>query len=315
VETKAHHVTIGAFILIGVAAAFAFVIWIAKAQIERDTHFYDIFFTESVSGLSTASTVLYKGVNVGNIRNIRIDPEDPSRVRVRVELLASTPIREDAIAQLAFQGITGVSNIEITGGSANALPLMAKPGQEYPVIPSRPSVLQELLGGAPDLVNQLGVFVAELQKVVSPQNQKNFNDIMQNLSEITGGMAFRAENINRIIDNMDVAMQRFVTLSDTLDKLGTRTNALLDGDLPKTLATIREAGSSIHDLSAQLNTIVSSQKGAVTDFTSSTLPELGRFVEDARRLTKTLNQIASRVEENPSQFIFSRPLPEYRPRN
>lgn len=312
-ETKAHHVTIGAFILASVALAFGFIIWLAGAEINRDTRLFDIYFEESVSGLSTASSVLYKGVAVGSIRTIQLDPEDPARVRVTIEVLDSTPIREDAVATLAFQGITGVSNIEIEGGSADALPLMAKPGQEHAVIPSKPSVLQEILGGAPDLVNEIGVFVADLRKIVSPENRQAFNEIMLNLNEITGGMAFRAENINRIIENMDVAMQKLVTVTDTLNEAGTRTSALLEGDVPQMLASITATSQSIEALTGTLQEMVDGQKGTVTDFTSRTLPEMGRLVEDARRLTTVLNRIANKLEDNPSGFIFSAPPPEYQP--
>jgi phospholipid/cholesterol/gamma-HCH transport system substrate-binding protein len=313
VETKAHHVTIGAFILASVALAFGFIIWLAEAEINRDTRLFDIYFEESVSGLSTASSVLYKGVAVGSIRTIQLDPEDPARVRVTIEVLDSTPIRENAVATLAFQGITGVSNIEIEGGSADALPLMAKPGQEHAVIPSKPSVLQEILGGAPDMVNEIGVFVADLQKIVSPENRQAFSEIMLNLNEITGGMAFRAENINRIIENMDVAMQKLVTVTETLNEAGARTNALLDSDVPKMVASITATSQSLETLTGTLQQVVDSQKGPVTDFTSQTLPEMGRLVEDARRLTTVLNRIANKLEDNPSGFIFSAPPPEYQP--
>lgn len=312
-ETKAHHVIIGAFILASLALAFGFVIWLAKAEIDQDTRLFDIYFEESVGGLSNASEVLYKGVDVGGIRRIELDPTDPSRVRVTIEVLDSTPIREDAVATLAFQGITGVSNIEIEGGSSDALPLMAKPGQEHPVIQSKPSVLQQILGGAPDLVNEIGLFVADLQKVVSPENRKAFNEIMLNLNEITGGMAFRAENINRIIENMDVAMQKLVTVTDTLDKAGTRANALLQSDLPEMMSSLTATSKSIEQLSSSLQTVVDQEKGPVSDFTSNTLPEVSRLVEDARRLTAVLNRIAIKLEENPSGFIFSGQPPEYQP--
>ena len=312
-ETKAHHVTIGAFILVSVFAAFGFVIWLAKAQIDTGTRLFDIYFNESVGGLSTASAVLYKGVSVGNIRRIELDPNDPSRVRVTIEIIDTAPIREDAVATLAFQGITGVMNIEIEGGSANALPLMAEPGQEYPVIRSKPSVLQELLGGAPDLLNEIGVLIADLQKVVSPENRESLTSILDNFNEITGGMAFRAENINRIIDNMDVAMAKLVTVTDTLDDAGNQANKILKSDLPDMLSSIRSTSQSVEQLSNSLKEVIDTDSGSVNDFANTTLPEIGRLVEDTRRLATVLNRVAVKLEENPSGFIFNTPPAEYNP--
>lgn len=312
-ETKAHHVTIGAFILASVALAFGFVIWLAKSEVNENTRLYDIYFTESVGGLTTASSVLYKGVSVGDIKHIQLDPQDPSKVRVTVEIIQSAPIREDAVATLAFQGITGVMNIEIEGGSAGAPPLEAKPGQEYPVIKSKPSVLQEILGGAPDLINEIGIFIADLQKVVSPENREALKDILKNFDEITGGMAFRAENINRIIDNMDTAMSKLVTVTNTLGEAGDQANQILKSDLPDMLASIKSTSQSIEDLSNSLHKVVKTDSGSINDFATNTLPEIGRLVEDSRRLAAVLNRVATKLEDNPSGFIFSSPPAEYHP--
>ena len=110
-ETKASHLLIGGFVLIVVAGVFAFVTWLAKLEIDREFSRYLIVFEGSVTGLSRSSDVLYNGIPVGSVAAIEIDPADPSRVRVTVEVAGATPIRADSIATLELKGITGVSQV------------------------------------------------------------------------------------------------------------------------------------------------------------------------------------------------------------
>ena len=126
-----------------------FVAWLAKVDIDREFNAYHIFFEGSVTGLSSASNVLYRGIPVGTVNEVIIDPDDSSRVRVTVEVASNTPIREDSVATLELQGITGASLIQITGGSADSPELVAKSDQTLPVIRSKPSSFQQLFAGAP----------------------------------------------------------------------------------------------------------------------------------------------------------------------
>lgn len=135
-ETRANHLFIGAFVLVVVVGMLGFVAWLAKVDIDREFNAYHIFFEGSVTGLSSASNVLYRGIPVGTVNEVIIDPDDSSRVRVTVEVAANTPIREDSVATLELQGITGVTLIQITGGSADSPQLAAKGDQRLPVIRS-----------------------------------------------------------------------------------------------------------------------------------------------------------------------------------
>jgi len=74
------------------------------------------YFTGDVTGLGVGSAVRYRGVPVGTVRDIRLDPTNVEQVQVLMDVSADAPIKEDTIAQLALQGITGVAFIQLTGG-------------------------------------------------------------------------------------------------------------------------------------------------------------------------------------------------------
>ena len=106
-ETRANYVLVGSFVLVMVVSLLVFVVWFGKVQFEAEAKRFEIVFTGSVTGLSAGSPVRYSGVRVGEVRSIRLDEEDPGKVDVIIEVAADTPIREDTVARLEIQGLTG----------------------------------------------------------------------------------------------------------------------------------------------------------------------------------------------------------------
>ncbi len=116
-ETRAHHVLIGLFTVIVVAGALLFGLWLAKSNVDSEFKYYEVVFNEAVSGLSRGSSVEYSGIKVGDVVNLRLDPNDPRRVLARVRLSGETPVKQDTQAKLALTGITGTSIIQLSGGT------------------------------------------------------------------------------------------------------------------------------------------------------------------------------------------------------
>ncbi|MFT7027154.1 MAG: phospholipid/cholesterol/gamma-HCH transport system substrate-binding protein, partial [Paracoccaceae bacterium] len=121
-ETRANHVLIGLFTLVGLIGGMLLFLWFAKAEADRAYAYYDVRF-ESVSGLREAGDVRYNGLPVGQVTGLFLDAEDPSTVRVRLEVNANAPVVEGTVATLQMQGVTGVGYVALSGGAPGAAPL------------------------------------------------------------------------------------------------------------------------------------------------------------------------------------------------
>src|SRR3546814_20281963 len=99
-ETRAHHVLIGLFTVIVVVGALLFGLWLAKSSVDSEFKDYEVVFNEAVSGLSRGSAVEYSGIKVGDVVNLRLDPNDPRRVLARVRLSAETPVKRSAVRRV-----------------------------------------------------------------------------------------------------------------------------------------------------------------------------------------------------------------------
>ena len=169
-ETKASHLVIGTFVLFVVAGIFGFVIWLAKLQIDREFSEYFVYFDGAVSGLSDGADVLFDGIPVGCVQDIRINPDNNGRVRIHVEIDANTPVREDSIAVLQFKGITGVSQLLIESGTQESP--MVKPTRERPIpeIASKPSQFEQIFEGAPEVVASLLELITRANYLLNREN-------------------------------------------------------------------------------------------------------------------------------------------------
>jgi phospholipid/cholesterol/gamma-HCH transport system substrate-binding protein len=116
-EVRASYLIVGAVVLTLLAGLAAFSVWLVRADINRDVARYEIAFAGSVSGLQEGGQVLYRGIPVGSVAEIRIDPDNVETILVGVEIERDTPIKEDTIATLEFQGLTGIAYVQLRGGT------------------------------------------------------------------------------------------------------------------------------------------------------------------------------------------------------
>ncbi len=167
-ETDQHYFFEGLFIIgFSVAAAF-FAVWLGSTG-RHDDVLYRIHFHDSVSGLAVGDPVKYRGVDVGTVKTMIIDPDNSRLVLVDVRLRKETPVKTDTRASLALKGITGVVSIELNGGDPAAQTLLAvTPQDKIPEIPSEKTGLKAMLDELPKLV---GKFSAMAEKFSAIEDQ------------------------------------------------------------------------------------------------------------------------------------------------
>lgn len=198
-ETKAGYTVVGAFVLAFLAGFVVVVVWLADVDFDSETQRYHILFDGAVTGLKTGNPVRYRGIPVGVVTDMEINPDNVEQVRVTIEVPVSTPIKEDAVASLEFQGLTGVAFVQIAGGSNEAPSLTAAPGQELPVIASTPSQLEELFEQAPELLSRFIALVDRANSILSDENRATINSTLQNIDGITGALAESSGDLRRIL--------------------------------------------------------------------------------------------------------------------
>ena len=155
-ETRAHYVAVGAFVLAVIFLAFVAVLWLGRAEFAQEAKRYYIYFRGSVAGLSKGSQVQYNGIPVGRVIDIRVDPHNLEQIQVTVEVDTSiVNIKSDAQAFLEANILNGIATVQIRGGTREASELVPRPGHKYAVITAGRSELEEVKASLPELVADL----------------------------------------------------------------------------------------------------------------------------------------------------------------
>lgn len=311
-ETRAHHLLIGGFVVILTGLLFAFLIWLAKVDIDREYVEYDIYFEESVAGLLKSSNVQYNGIPVGKVLSISIAPDDPSKVLVHIRIDSDVPILVDSVAVLSMQGLTGVLIVQIEGGSPDSAYLLPGDEDERAVIASRVSPIQELFVGGPDLINEAIITVGRLNKLLGDENLANIASVLENADTLSSALAAQSGNFERIFSDLQFALVDLRRAAVAAERVASKTNELLADDVKVAMGGLRDLLTTANSLAENLDSVVGDNRAAVTAFASGTLPEISRLVVDMRRLAIAVSQLAEKLEANPSELIFGTPRPEYK---
>jgi phospholipid/cholesterol/gamma-HCH transport system substrate-binding protein len=313
-ETRASYILVGAFVIALFGAAFAFVIFLARVQLERATDTYVVNFTGSVTGLEVGGAVRYRGVPVGSVASIRMNPDDISKIRVMLDIEQGTPIKEDTVASLGLQGITGVAFVTLSGGTQSSPPLKKMEGREYPEIRSTPSSLEKVLEGLPTLLERASDITERLSLIFDERNREAFAETLENLRKLTAVFADRSDGIGRIVGEATDTAAAMRRTADSVDQLAAKLNSRIEplGDdasktlteAQKTLAELRKATQSFSGVAEKLDRVVDENRRPLHDFSANGLYELSQFVTEARVLVTNLNQLAQQIQRDPARFFF-----------
>jgi len=246
--SRINYTIVGLFVVLFSIALLGFGFWLAKYGFEQKYDYYYLYFSEPVDGLTLDSTVKLKGVDVGKVSDIRVMPDDVEHIRVLIRLRQGTPIVRGMYAVLKLQGITGLSYVEIEGGKRGGK-LLITSEEEIAVIPTRPSLMHQLVSKAPALVDKLDKAIDGLQKLVAQENRQYVREILANSAEATRKASDVEERIIALAGEFNTTLRRFNAKADTIANQVERITKVLNKELPPVLRKIGDAGENIAEVS------------------------------------------------------------------
>ena len=278
-ETKANYVAVGGFVLACVIGLVVTVLWLAGTQYSQEYDYYQTFFTGSVTGLGKGTVTRYNGIDVGRVKDLQFDPNNPQRVIVTLQVQPGLNIREDSVASIDSQGLTGGAFVEISGGTAKAPILTAKEGQQYPIIRTKQSGLAQLEQSAPEVVAKLNVAASRINDLLNDNNRRAIAHILASLDETTATVARRSADIDATIKNANVATANLATASRNLQPT-----------LDHVDQTVNKFGKVATDADAFIN--------------GDGLAQLSDLIGEMRRLVGNLDKFSEQLNRNPTSLLF-----------
>lgn len=317
-EPKVNYILVGTFVAILGAAVLIGVLWMGKMDYRGAYDRYEAYMRESVAGLSVDSTVRYRGVDVGRVKSIALNPNNPEEVLLSLDIVRGTPIKTDTIAVLETQGLTGLATINLKGGSRDAPSLQAQEGQAYPVIKTGPSLFSRLDDAVSRLLSEesLAQLLVDLDaaakgaaKVLDDDNRTMLKRTIKDLSDVAQTIAAHKPQIEQSLNGSARSADNLVKMSASLNA---EVPTLLDG-IKKSVAALGTAADELARTSKTVGALVNETRPELQEFTQRTLPEVGLLVTELRQLTGTLSRVARDLEREPNSLVFGRKAPSRGP--
>lgn len=298
---------VGTVVLALIAGLAGFAAWLVKSDIDEMVTAHAIYFEGSVTGLQEGSQVQYRGIPVGRVAEISIDPDNVERVRVIAEIDQNTPITKDTIATLELQGITGIAYVQLLGGTRDSAPLVIEDDSEMPVIAARRSALERVFESTPDLLAQAVEIADGLSRFLNDDNLDSLSSTLANIETFSEGLANNGDSLEEVMTGMAETLNEVKLLGSDLRQVSGKLDQRLDGvggDLVDTLAELSTAANSLGGAAQQLDGMVEDLREPLSDFSGTGLYELTNLVGESRGLVAALTRITKEVERDPAGFLI-----------
>lgn len=294
-----NYAAVGAFVLLLGAVLIAGVLWLASGgNWQKQYDVYLAVLDESVAGLNLNAPVKYNGVDVGKVQDIELDSANPQRVNLLFAIEHGTPIREDTVAVLKTQGLTGIAYVELSGGTAGSAPLQAKAGSRYPQILTKPSLSARLENVLTSVLGKLDSTSDGINALLSAENQAAFKGALADMAVVARTVAARKDDIDRGLTQAANTFERTAKVTAQLEPVLARIGRSADA--------IEKMGVEVARTSVSTGRTVDAMGADVKRFSVDTLPELERLMGELSALTTSLRRLSDQTERDPRGLIFGR---------
>ncbi len=283
-RNQSHALATGLFVLLLTAAVVAAAIWLTGSHAARVP--YLLVSHDPVTGLTSESAVFYRGVRVGTVKSIRLDPRNFQDVLVRVSIDRNVPITRGTYGSMQSEGLMGPSAIELddSGQDHGRLPTSRQtPGH----IPLGPSLLATLTHSSGRLINRLSKLTSDLDRFAGPANRarvaKTLTDMDATMRRVQVAMASIPDvghDMRRTLSHIDALSESLQTLSGSLTRLSHHTSRFV--------RTGTAAGKALRD---------------------TTLPRLDRLLGQLGAETQQLRQLTVMLRRDPQMLLYGRQHP------
>ena len=310
-ETRASYVAVGAF-MIGLGLALVvFVIWLGGSRLSQEVDRYLLFVDESPGGLQVGSPVRYRGLGVGSVGEIGLDPRNNQQIRILLEVAVGTPVLVGSEASFERAGITGGVFVHISGGEVGGDLLQPPADRPFPVIPTRPGQFDEVLTSIPEALRQATLLMERARDFLSEDNQRALTEILINVQTMTEGLADRTDSLTQVVDNVDSLIRNLDTFLVTtegdvrlvIQRLA-ETLEVVNQEAALVSAEVREMAASFSGAADEATLLLTDLRPDLRDFASTGLYEITLTIGELRVLAQNLARVLDRFETGGASVLF-----------
>ncbi len=316
-ENRVSYILIGLFVFALSFSTVAAILWLGKYAQNENYNFYKVITHQSVSGLNPKAPVKLRGVSVGEVKDIYINTENSEEVIVLIRVKENTPIKEDTHALINLQGITGLSYIELEGGTNSSKLLKTGDSEEeYGIINTKDSIIERVDKTLTDIGNKTNRMLDKTDEVMSTKNLKNFEKILENLVEVTATMTATMQMIQAKDKQLNNLIQKGVEFEQAVIDAANevrKTSQEMGVDSHATLISMQEASATTSRVMEALDDKLKEGKLDIDLIVRENLLPFQNDLNDLRTLIIESKELVSQLRDSPSDILFKESTVELAP--
>ena len=294
-EAKTNYTIVGIIVLALTAGLISSALWLSVGFNQKEYSSYTVYLSESVAGLSEQSPVKYNGVQVGFVKKIQLNTNDPRQVELTLNVEKKIPITTSTTATLISQGITGVTYVGLSAGSADLTPLQRMDNEPYPVIPAKPSLFNQLDAILKDVAENVNKVSAQTEKIFNEKNAHYIQDFLDNIDQVSQVIASNSANISSSVKNMDVFLANLARVSNEFP-------AAIK-DLKTGVKQFNALATDISVASKSVAKTMASGKNTIDQISQQAVPSATTLLNRLNTISANLEKVSNDMRQNPSVVL------------
>jgi len=303
---------VGAFVLACLAILTATLVYLMTAQFRGGGVHYRTYLRYA-GGLEPGGSVLFGGINAGQVTAVRPWAADPTRIEILLELKAGTPVNEKSIAKLGSVSIMSEPALSVSTGSNDAprlTPGTSIPSQEAASLDDITGKVAIVADNANGLITQVegelgGIstdtrrLLANLNSVTGRSNQERIAIL---LKQADGLLADERPKIDHITDQL-------LALTQHADDVIGKTRPVIehaDGTIQNVNATVNALREPTRKDLAELQITLNQARGLLADMQVTVRAndyKIDDTMENLRTATDNLDQLTDSLKQRPWSLI------------
>jgi phospholipid/cholesterol/gamma-HCH transport system substrate-binding protein len=320
---RGEEIKVGALIVAALVLFLTALVLVGGVNLLRKKQVTYTAYFKFAGGLEPATFVRFGGLKVGTVQAAEIDPQDSTRIRVKLRVAAETPVRTNSRARVSTLGLLGENYVEISPGTRDAARL--EPGSEIPAL----EIVQlaevfnnvnNITVNANRLVNDIDDrfltladntqrLIDNLNSLVGPENRQRLESALANTDAL---LAETRPHLKTTLANLDAASAKLGPTLDNANSTITQARALT-GNMNSVVEENRqEIRKALLDLRAAL-TEAQHLMGDMQDTLGSNRANLDEALENIRISSQNLKQFTDTIKQQPFSLIRIKAQKDRRP--
>ncbi|MDB2562791.1 MlaD family protein [Sulfurimonas sp.] len=307
-NNKVNYTLVGFLVLVGIVLMLGFTYWLLQPKSEQELTEYHINFDESVLGLNIDAPVKYRGISVGKVTELNINPNNSEQVQVMIKILKTTPIKVDTVAKLTAQGITGLSYINLSLGGRESDNLTLVEGNKLPIIKTVPSFFENFESSLGSMSTKLSSTLTQTEKLLNDDNQQQVSLLLQR----TAGFMDKLEQVldDKTITHLQSSVKNLDSVSAKVDNLTPDINKFIDKSvkwedkIAGSFDSIMQSYVGIRSAMDEIKRAVSSGEFNIKDIAGDVVPTMNNTLLEMQELMIRLDGMMQTYERSPGDVIF-----------